>query len=208
MGNVDVIIVGRGGGSLEDLWPFNEEMVARAIYRSAIPVISAVGHEIDWTIADFVADLRAPTPSAAAEIVISAKREFEDRIHNFRERLALIVNGFLNETRARLRLAVRSYVFREPAGVVRQYQQLVDDYAHRMIVSGKHMLESLGSKADALARQLRSVDPRAVLGRGYSITLDEAGRVVLDAGRLHPKDGVRTILNRGAFTSTVELVEE
>lgn len=124
-GGLDVMIVGRGGGSIEDLWSFNEEVVARAIARSKIPVISAVGHEIDFTISDFVADLRAPTPSAAAELVVGCKDAFEERLAQHKKRLIQTIREHTLAARNRLSRASESYVFREPANIVaRQRQKL------------------------------------------------------------------------------------
>ena len=125
---VDVLIVTRGGGSLEDLWAFNEEVVARAIARSRVPVISAIGHEIDFTIADFVADLRAPTPSAAAELVVKAKAEFQAELRQFQRRLDKDWRYRLSDARRRL----AGCVLRHPAELVRQFQQQLDDLAHRL----------------------------------------------------------------------------
>ena len=125
---VDVIIVTRGGGSLEDLWAFNEEVVARSIARSRIPTISAVGHEIDFTIADFVADLRAPTPSAAAELVVKAKAEFQAELQQFQRRLDKDLRYRLSESRRRL----ASCILRHPAELVRQSQQQLDGLTHRL----------------------------------------------------------------------------
>jgi len=125
---VDVIIVTRGGGSLEDLWAFNEEVVARAISRSRLPTISAVGHEIDFTIADFVADLRAPTPSAAAELVVKAKSEFQAELRQFQQRLDKDLRYRLSESRRRL----AGCALRHPAELVRQLQQQLDDLGHRL----------------------------------------------------------------------------
>ena len=125
---VDVIVITRGGGSLEDLWAFNEEVVARAIARSRIPTISAVGHEIDFTIADFVADLRAPTPSAAAELVVKAKAEFQTELRQFQQRLDKDLRYRLSESRRRL----AACALRHPTELVRQFQQQVDDLTHRL----------------------------------------------------------------------------
>jgi exodeoxyribonuclease VII large subunit len=123
---LDVMIVGRGGGSLEDLWCFNEEVVARAIARAPVPVISAVGHEIDFTISDFVADLRAPTPSAAAELVVTCKEEFEQQLVASDRALTRALGRAVQDARARLRAAESSYVFREPGNLAGQYRQRLD----------------------------------------------------------------------------------
>jgi len=126
IGGLDVLIVGRGGGSIEDLWSFNEEVVARAIVRSKIPVISAVGHEVDFTISDFVADLRAPTPSAAAELVVGCKDSFEERLMQHNNRLTRALRERTQAARNRLSHASNSYVFREPANVVARHRQKIN----------------------------------------------------------------------------------
>ena len=130
--DIDVMIVGRGGGSIEDLWNFNEEVVARAIARSGIPVISAVGHEIDFTISDFVADVRAPTPSAAAELAVREKAELEDMIALCDRRLRHSLRTMVQDYRLRLNRQVHSYVFREPGYLVRQYRQNIRSMEIRM----------------------------------------------------------------------------
>ncbi|MDF7807522.1 exodeoxyribonuclease VII large subunit [Pontiellaceae bacterium B12219] len=131
-GDIDVMIVGRGGGSIEDLWCFNEEVVARAIFESDIPVISAVGHEIDFTIADFVADVRAPTPSAAAELAVREKGDLEDQISLCNRRLKQSLKTMNQDFRLRLNRAAHSYVFREPAALVKQYRQNIQSLETRM----------------------------------------------------------------------------
>ena len=198
--DIDLLIVGRGGGSIEDLWAFNEEVVARAIYKSVIPVISAVGHEIDFTIADFVADVRAPTPSAAAELAVREKGELLDGISRMDRRLKQSLKTMNQDFRLRLNRAAHSYVFREPASLVKQYRQQIHALETRMA----HLLESgvqqahqrvdeLGmvmrhemerraehdrQKLHGLESQLRMLSPLAVLGRGYSLTRLADGSVV------------------------------
>lgn len=132
IGGLDVLIVGRGGGSLEDLWCFNEEVVARAIARSKIPVISAVGHEIDFTISDFVADLRAPTPSAAAELVVGCKEAFQAQLAEMQRRQSAALRGRLEAMRHRLTRVGGSYVFREPANVVSRHRQRLEAFDLRL----------------------------------------------------------------------------
>lgn len=225
LGGLDVLIVGRGGGSLEDLWCFNEEIVARAIARSALPVISAVGHEIDFTISDFVADLRAPTPSAAAELVIGRKTDFEAALAEQARRLARALNEYRLGLKNRFTAASRSYVFREPGHLVRQHrdrlgrwqiqianrlqgafrerQQRADELAFRIarVVQERPRLIRLELKR--LAAQLNSVNPLAVLERGYSITSNADGRIIKAAAQVKPGDRVRTRVARGAFDSVV-----
>ncbi len=204
LNNVDVIILGRGGGSLEDLWPFNEEIVARAIAASKIPIISAVGHEIDWTISDFVADLRAPTPSAAAELVVGRKDEITERIGFLRDRLCHWASAIVGDYHKRLALAVKSYVFREPGNLIKQYQQQVDEYLARMILLSRHRLQIFGQTVRNLSDRLRSLNPHGVLARGYSITIDTADGTVVSRV-LHAKVGgeVTTIVRDGSFFSRV-----
>ncbi len=203
-GGVDVIISGRGGGSLEDLWPFNEEVVARAIHRSATPVISAVGHEIDFTISDFVADLRAPTPSAAAELVVGCKEQFEESLRAMTRRLAAATRERLHRAARQLADLRGRSVFQEPAhavarhrsrlescrvrlghcaeNLVRQGHLRRDDMAMRMAHVVERRLER--GRADLQRRQdqLDALNPRAVLSRGFTLTRDGSGRLLHHAG--------------------------
>jgi exodeoxyribonuclease VII large subunit len=207
-GDVDVIIVGRGGGSLEDLWAFNEEIVARAIYNSEIPIISAVGHEIDVTIADFAADMRAATPSAAAETVIPEKEELAGRIDAARDRMKNALYGIVEQWETKLSHLCESYVFKQPFTMVEQYAQRVDDLAKGSALRIGHIIENRAASFGALTGRLESLSPFGVLKRGYSITTKgKKGAAIKDAGELKPGDTVKTKLNRGAFTSKVESVE-
>ncbi|MGD0651142.1 MAG: exodeoxyribonuclease VII large subunit [Verrucomicrobiia bacterium] len=158
---LDVLVVTRAGGSLEDLWAFNEEVVARALARSKIPTISAVGHEIDFTIADFVADLRAPTPSAAAELVVKAKDEFAARMREYQRRLEKDLRLQVGEARQRLMTLATSYVFRQPAELIRQYQQQVDDLRHRLSQATAAALSSQRARLETAGEKFRLLSPQA-----------------------------------------------
>lgn len=228
-GGYDVLIVGRGGGSLEDLWAFNEEPVARAIARSAIPIISAVGHEIDFTIADFVADVRAPTPSAAAELLVGRKDEFEARIRALDERLRRILAHGLTDARHRLKRASGSWVFREPAHALtrqrqrietlrtraahalerraRDAQQQVDELAVRMRHGATLRRQTLEQRLARLAAQLKTLSPLGVLERGYSITQTADGRLVTNCRQVEPGETLRTRVHDGALLSTISVIE-
>jgi len=208
-GDVDVIIVTRGGGSLEDLWAFNEEPVARAIARSRIPVISAVGHEIDVTIADFAADLRVPTPSAAAELVVAKKSELQERLAALSSRLVSSARQLLAELRRRLIVSARHYVLQAPENVVRQYQQLLDELEGRLGRSFRHRLALGRAQLGGIAGRLETLSPVAVLSRGYSVVFRERdGAVVSAPAQVRPGEAVRVKLARGGFTASVnEIVD-
>jgi exodeoxyribonuclease VII large subunit len=158
---LDVLIVTRGGGSLEDLWAFNEEIVARALARSKIPTISAVGHEIDFTIADFVADLRAPTPSAAAELVVKAKEEFVTLVKQCQKRLDKDLRLRVGEVRRRFMELATSYVFRQPAELIRQYQQQVDDMRHRLAQATGAAFDSQRARLETASGKFKLLSPQA-----------------------------------------------
>jgi exodeoxyribonuclease VII large subunit len=227
--DVEVMIVGRGGGSLEDLWCFNEEPVARAIARSRIPVVSAVGHEIDFTISDFVADVRAPTPSAAAELVVDRKDAFEERLARLDRDMQRLLRQASADARARVRAVRASYVFREPGNLARQYRerlvalrlraahgleaalragrQRVDEAQLRL---GHGMQARRDGAAQALRRlqtHLEALSPLAVLARGYSVTRDAQGRVIRRASEASEGDVLETILVEGRLRSVVDGAE-
>jgi len=179
---VDVLIVTRGGGSLEDLWAFNEEVVARAIYNSKIPIISAVGHEIDWTIADFVSDFRAPTPSAAAELVTPRKEDLLKRIKEFTARLNQI-----------------------PIEILQQYEQELDDLIKDLAVRMRHLIEITESSLKNVWGRLEALSPFAVLKRGYSITTGISKNTILkNINTVKLGDLIKTRLAKGVLVSKVE----
>jgi len=202
---IDVMIVGRGGGSLEDLWAFNEEVVARAIFASKIPVISAVGHEVDYTISDFVADFRAPTPSAAAELVIPRKEDLVDLIKTATERLNNAISGKLDILKEMLDGLKESYILRQPLNYVIQMQQRVDDLRKDMSVSIGHAVEMSGEKFNSIISKLEALSPVSILNRGYSITkkLPE-GIIIKESRSLRSGDCIETRLGQGKIKSRVE----
>lgn len=205
--NIDVMIVTRGGGSLEDLWPFNEEVVARAIYDSEIPVISAVGHEIDYTIADFTADFRAPTPSAAAELVIPRKEDLINLINTAVTRLGNALDSKINILAEKLTTLRESYILRQPLNLIVQYEQGIDDLRKDMAIRIDHLIRIKGENFNLLTGKLETLSPLAILNRGYSITTKlPEGTILKDASLLKKGDEIETKLGRGKFKSRVEEV--
>lgn len=170
----DVIVVTRGGGSMEDLWPFNEEILARAVAASRIPVVSAVGHEIDFTICDFVADLRVPTPSAAAELVIGRREELLDRIRRYEQILRQMLDYRMMESRSRLDRLANSAAFREPAHLLENRCRQLDELQMRMSHCAEIALNERRHRLESLAARLNILDPRRQLERGYAILADAA----------------------------------
>jgi exodeoxyribonuclease VII large subunit len=202
-GAVEVMIVGRGGGSLEDLWAFNEEIVARAIFASTVPVISAVGHEIDFTIADFVADQRAPTPTAAAEMVVPRQADLVEQLISLREAL-------LHGTRIKLEMAketLRGLVKRlsDPGKKLRDHQQRLDELSVDLVRRFHERLRRLRDRLTQEIGRLDALSPLAVLNRGYSIThkLPEEN-IVKDSAALGVGDRLRVTFARGKAVCRVE----
>jgi exodeoxyribonuclease VII large subunit len=225
--DVDVILIARGGGSLEDLWPFNDERVARAIVRSLKPVISAVGHEVDFTIADFVSDLRAPTPSAAAEIVIQSKDVLSQRVVQLENRLHGSIRYRLSTLRHFLASKVGSRGFAVAEAQVRRLAQRIDDLGFRLLQFGRpgtltqssehrvemseqrliHAMEQTIRKSQQsfsrVAGTMDALSPLAVLDRGYAVCQTPDGRVVRDADAVDVNSAVRVRLSRGSLIALV-----
>ncbi len=203
-GGCDVLLVGRGGGSLEDLWAFNEEVVARAIHGCATPVISAVGHEVDTTIADFVADLRAPTPSAGAELAVPARTDLEVEVWDLAGRLAGAVTRHLRARRERVILAARSPAFRTPWEFYRRRSQDTDRLRDRLEAAGHRLLDRGRLRWEGVSGRLHALSPLAVLDRGYSIVRRPDGAVVRGSGDVEEGDPVSVRLGRGGISCIVE----
>jgi exodeoxyribonuclease VII large subunit len=197
----DVLLLVRGGGSLEDLWQFNEEAVARAIRASPIPVVVGVGHETDFTIADFAADRRAPTPTAAAELVSPSRAELAGRLAECARCLAREMRRRLEYAGQALDACARRLV--HPAERLRSSQQLVTQLSARLGFSFLHSIHACEARLARLSAALGGMDPQAVLGRGYSITYTEAGEVLRDAAQVRPGERLRTALARGEVESLV-----
>ncbi len=201
---IDVVIVGRGGGSLEDLWPFNEEVVARAIYQSRIPVVSGVGHEDDLTIADLVADFRALTPSEAAERVVPDRAELFGQFRDAEARLRTLLLRRVQTACDRLDDLVARRCFRSPLERLRELEQRLDDWNDRLGRAARQRLARARDGLEAVAGRLESLSPLKVLARGYSLTRKEDGTLVRACDDVRPGDRVWTRLGRGQLVSRVE----
>ncbi len=203
--HVDCIIVTRGGGSLEDLWAFNEEVVVRAIAACPIPVVSAVGHEIDVTLSDMAADVRALTPSEAAELVAPASEELVAALRQYQKRLIAALRSRAGSARSRLDALARHPVFRRPHQLVHDLSRCLDELETRSTRAIRHRLQAARARIDAASGQLDSLSPLAVLGRGYSLTRRTSDdSVVRNAGDLTPGDEITTRFAQGEATSRVE----
>ena len=185
----DIIILGRGGGSLEDLWPFNEEIVARAIYKSEIPIISAVGHETDFSISDFVADLRAPTPSAAAELAVPNAEDFIYTIETFRERLKNSLKRKLDFNKLRLEKIMNSKAYKDPLRKVNEYRIIIDNNSALMQKDIRRKIDTNKQEYLKILTKLDTLSPIKTMQRGYSIT-QKNGKVINSAKSLELGDEV------------------
>ncbi len=204
MGNVDVIIIGRGGGSLEDLWAFNDETLARHVAASRIPVISAVGHETDFTLCDFAASRRAPTPSAAAEIAVPETGELARKLANVTSRIELLLEGRLKLYRERLARAAGARVLKDPI-------YLIDDKRLALGMEERALFDRMGAvltvkRADFEkdTAKLHALSPLAVLSRGYGAVFDAGGKVIRNAAETRPGERLSVMLSDGRIHTTVD----
>jgi exodeoxyribonuclease VII large subunit len=201
--DLDLLIVGRGGGSMEDLWAFNEEVLARAVFASRIPVVSAVGHEIDFTICDFVADVRAATPTEAGELVVPDRAEVAASLALYRRRLGLALGRVVARARQGLDALAARYAFRRPQTALLERAQRLDDLLERTKTLLAHRLGLLGEALAGSGRRLEALSPLKVLGRGYSLTFGPDGRILRSVEGLAPGDSILSRLHGGEIESEV-----
>jgi exodeoxyribonuclease VII large subunit len=205
-GNIDCIIVGRGGGSIEDLAAFNDEAVARAIHASQIPVISAVGHETDFTIADFVADLRAPTPSAAAEAAVPDIEESRRLFIALCRKLAILVKHRVSDAQSAIFNLSARLSARKPSRVIADAYQRCDELRDRQFMAIKNRIALMRRQLGGQCARLEALSPLAVLSRGYSVTFNEDGKIIKDSAALTAGDRISLRFSRGGSSAIIESV--
>ena len=223
--SVDLIVITRGGGSMEDLWEFNEEIVARAIFHSAVPIVSAVGHEIDFTISDFVADLRAPTPSAAAELIVpdiidlqrridgctralgrqllNRVRDAQQRLDHARETLQRCLAHKIDSYKRSLLNILRALQPRKLSGELMMRRNRFADLHRRLVACPPRLLENAVHRFQRIEGILRVLGPDATLRRGYSITMNDHGKIIRTVTAIRPRMKIRTRVSDGEFGSEI-----
>lgn len=204
---IDTLIVTRGGGSLEDLWAFNEEPVARAIFESSIPIISAVGHEVDITIADLVADLRAPTPTAAAQMAVPHRQELLDFAQTALSQLKSRVSAQIEDRLVRLEIFRRSRGLHRPVQLVREHQQTLDHTGELLARTMQQKFTYKHERWQGLLSRLENLSPLRVLQRGFSVVESESGQTVRSAGQVTVGERLTIRLHQGRLLSRVEAKE-
>ena len=202
----DVLIVGRGGGSIEDLWAFNETVVAEAIVQSKIPVISAVGHETDFTIADFVADLRAPTPSAAAELAVPEMDAVYEAVRLQGRRMKRALQSRVERMRANVKLFASAKAFRLLENRLMSERQSLDNTRELASRGAKDRISRARAELNQLSVKLRALDPSAVLERGYAILTDENGRAISGVATMQAGDRVAIKMHDGTADAKIDQV--
>ncbi len=203
-GLVDVLIVGRGGGSIEDLWAFNEEEVARAIFASRLPIVSAVGHEIDFTIADFVSDLRAATPSAAAELVIPSKQELEEQINRYMTQLTYMMRQRLSLAQGKLEALLSRPVYRSKDKFYKDKMQEVDELMNRLQKGYKQRIQEKARLYEWAVEKLEKLSPFTTLKRGYSLVTNKEGELVTSVKQVQTGEKLCLTLSDGSLGIKVQ----
>jgi exodeoxyribonuclease VII large subunit len=204
----DLLIVGRGGGSIEDLWAFNDEKVALAIYHSSIPVISAVGHEPDVTISDFVADLRAATPSNAAELAVPDQDMLRQTLDAMSEAMASAMNRQIKAARQHLRVLSDSPALKSPKSYLLQRKNSVESLKNRLVSAQKHQINVHAKRFVAITAKLDAMSPLKVLSRGYAMVQQEDGKIIRKIEDVAAGDCIRVTLEDGYFNATVQNLKE
>ena len=204
----DLLIVGRGGGSIEDLWAFNDEQVAYAIYESHIPVISAVGHEPDVTISDFVADLRAATPSNAAELAVQDRQALEQNLDAMNAAMATALSRQLRAARQHLDVLSKSAALQSPMGYLQQRQKSLQMLQNRLVAAENQCISRNNQRYIALTAKLDAMSPLKVLTRGYAMAQTEGGEVVRSVSQVNPGDQINVSFSDGSLLATVTDVKE
>ena len=203
----DVLVVGRGGGSLEDLWSFNEEKVVRAIFESEIPIVSAVGHEVDVTLSDLVADQRALTPSEAAERIVPNAAELLNLLKLSQQRIGKLLHDQVSIAKERLDRLVSSRVLSRPLSHIQQHALTIDDMDQQLQRSVKRVIQTTQDKLNATAARLHALSPLNVLKRGYSVTQTEDGKVIHGVDQVKSGEQITTRLTNGTIKSIIESTE-
>lgn len=206
-GRVDVIVIGRGGGSIEELWAFNDERVVRAVAAAVTPIVSAVGHQTDFTLSDFAADLRAATPSQAAELVVPDRSELLRRLSSARRRLNQALRHRLIERRLRLERCLQSSLFRRPQELLRDRSQLLDQLSERLTHALKAALDERQQRLRIANEKLNLLNPWGVLQRGYSVVRRPDGAVISSAEAVETGESLDVWLHRGKLAVTVTRAE-
>ena len=205
----DVILLGRGGGSIEDLWAFNDEAVVRAVADSPIPIISGVGHETDFTLTDFAADLRAPTPTAAAEVAVPDQVELMSTLLELANRHETIMREIVSDLRWQHNQSLNTLERLSPAHSVNTYRQRLDEIRFRLNRSAQTKLEKKQLQLENLQQSLRSLSPTAVLNRGYAIVSREKdGRLIKNAGQVDPDENINIKVSQGSFAARVTRINQ
>lgn len=204
---VDVIIIGRGGGSIEDLWAFNDEELANTIYNAKTPIISAVGHEVDFTICDFVSDLRAPTPTGAAELAVPNMSDIMINLEHLKIRLNESLNKKIDYNKLLLNNLKNSFVLKNPMLLYENKKQNIDLYFEKLNNMMNYRLERINTKFSNLINKLELLNPLSVLSKGYSVTYKD-DKVIKDASKLKKNDSVTIRLYNGLFEAKVEEIKK
>ena len=204
---IDAVILTRGGGSIEDLWAFNERVVADAVFKCKLPVVAAIGHEIDTTVAELVADLRCATPTQAAMTLVPDAEALSEQVTQIQRRLNLTLRRHLDASRVRLQAIKRHALFAKPERLIRDAGDDLDAAAERLQSATPRRLAQAKERLTALQKHLEAVGPQSVLGRGYTYTSDDAGRVLRSAAKVKPGDRLVTAFADGKVTSTVEAAD-